>query len=539
MKNPTYLSLSRHNIYYFRWSIPCSLHPTHRTTDIKLSLLTREPQQALQIGRVLAYLAETAIRNPAIKAMKYHQIRDVLSEAFQEYRDKAIQRINDNGPLNALDVSAYSSSHTIAGHIAETGELFLEGQDMGMSALITAQSLPLKTTDAAFPMFQQEFMKAYRDYCRSVLDYNASLDSFDFSSAQHSAAKHHRTFKKISIREAIDEYVAFKIQTKGWREQSAIGFKAQLDILAEYVGVDGGIDISTEGAIAIQRMLFSIPRFSRSQKKLSALSLQELMVLKHNDPMTPNTVAKYFETYIAFYDWLLSRKYVSENPFKPLRTKVDNEDTKDAFTPTQIKAIVSYLTGQKPAPFPSIKEHHKWGGMIAIYSGARLNEVAQLEINDVFEEEGVWGFNLTDLGDDGEASKKRLKNTSSKRKVPIHTKLIQAGFLEFYQAQKQKGSTRLFPEFPYCPKNGWGRNLGRWYNEAFLPKVNLKTKRLTFHSFRHSMIEQLYQIDDCKELAIKAIVGHAKAGTTERIYARNAFTLAGLKQALDKVHADT
>jgi len=50
MMNPRYLTISHHNIYYFRFPIPNIFHPQNKNTDIKLSLNTRCPKEALTDG---------------------------------------------------------------------------------------------------------------------------------------------------------------------------------------------------------------------------------------------------------------------------------------------------------------------------------------------------------------------------------------------------------------------------------------------------------------------------------------------------------
>jgi integrase len=76
-----------------------------------------------------------------------------------------------------------------------------------------------------------------------------------------------------------------------------------------------------------------------------------------------------------------------------------------------------------------------------MFSGMRLNEVAQLEVQDIEMRDGVWCINVTPDGEDN----KRLKNASSKRRVPVHEQLEASGFLDFYEEQKAKGHSRLFP----------------------------------------------------------------------------------------------
>lgn len=51
MYNPTYLSVSRHGIYYFRMPVPKSKRSLIGKAEIKKSLRTRDPKEALKRAR--------------------------------------------------------------------------------------------------------------------------------------------------------------------------------------------------------------------------------------------------------------------------------------------------------------------------------------------------------------------------------------------------------------------------------------------------------------------------------------------------------
>ena len=125
--------------------------------------------------------------------------------------------------------------------------------------------------------------------------------------------------------------------------------------------------------------------------------------------------------------------------------------------------------------------------MLDLFTGARLNEVCQLEIADIQEKDGIWFLNITDEGDD----RKTVKAKSSHRKVPLHSRLLELGFLEFVESRKS--GKRLFPDYSYNSNGGFGRALGRWYNETFLTKLGIKKPSLVFHSHRHTMVTRLGQ----------------------------------------------
>ena len=106
----------------------------------------------------------------------------------------------------------------------------------------------------------------------------------------------------------------------------------------------------------------------------------------------------------------------------------------------------------------------------AVY-GARLNEIAQIHFADIREVDGLWCF---DLNDDDDT--KKLKTDASRRLVPMHSRLIELGMLDYVQTLRASGAQKLFPDFQFCPKNGWGRSLGRWFNDRFLVQIGLKGK---------------------------------------------------------------
>lgn len=85
---PTYLTLSRHGIYYLRWPLPKSLHRQGKAFDIKVSLRTRNQREALRLSRHLAYVAETLTLRAANFEMRYDEIRAVIKRHFKSLLDK-------------------------------------------------------------------------------------------------------------------------------------------------------------------------------------------------------------------------------------------------------------------------------------------------------------------------------------------------------------------------------------------------------------------------------------------------------------------
>ena len=173
------------------------------------------------------------------------------------------------------------------------------------------------------------------------------------------------------------------------------------------------------------------------------------------------------------------------------------------------------------------KDDHKWGGLLGLFTGARLNEIAQLEVGDVSQEDGIWFLDITD---DGE-NKKRVKANASRRRVPIHSELIRLGFPDWVATKAKQ--PRLFMSFSYDQKDGYGRNLGRWFNGPFLNGMGMKEPGLVFHCFRHTMMTRLAQAG-VQEPLYQDVVGHERQGVTQQSYNKEGHTLAHKKEAIEK-----
>ena len=139
-----------------------------------------------------------------------------------------------------------------------------------------------------------------------------------------------------------------------------------------------------------------------------------------------------------------------------------------------------------------------WLPLMALFSGARLSELANLELGDVREIEGIKVYQIT-----------KGKTVESQRTVPIHSQLLALGFWAYVQMLKNKNETHLLPFRPEaCREKAVGRMWGLWVDEC-----KVTNKRKTFHSFRSTAITDLHN-SAAGHAAIRTTVGHATQGTT-------------------------
>ncbi len=113
--------------------------------------------------------------------------------------------------------------------------------------------------------------------------------------------------------------------------------------------------------------------------------------------------------------------------------------------------------------------------LMALYSGARLGELAQLRGTDIRREDGVWCMSIDD-----QDPNQRIKTGSSRRLVPLHPGIEIVGILN----QAKRNPERLFPNLTFDPLQGFGKQASKDINRHIRKFV--KDQRKVFHSFRHT-----------------------------------------------------
>ena len=183
------------------------------------------------------------------------------------------------------------------------------------------------------------------------------------------------------------------------------------------------------------------------------------------------------------------------------------DEERSAFTAGDLKVIFSddytFLKHKRPDRF--------FIPLILLHTGARVGEVAQLGVNDVKKEDGVWCF---DVHPSDETS---VKTKSSIRLVPIHSYLIKEGFIKYFEEIRREGHTQLFPALKKSA-NGYGSAISKWFNKRLREK-GITDKKKVLHSTRHTFITKLKQLD-IQDHLISELVGHTVESITVGRYGK-------------------
>lgn len=533
MFNPTYLQLSRHGIFYFRWRIPTESKGL--TGSLRVSLKTREPRQALQLAMPLSYLARTVTVQGLRSSMDHKQLRIVLREHFDRFLTQKKVAIDADGPLSPSEQELLRKTAALAELQLRDGPIDADECEAETTAFSNLYGLGIELRTAKFEALKRSLLQAQRDFAHASLDYSAQSETFDYSErgVSHPIPKATKQ-TGLTLCALVAEYQKVVEREGRWAEKTGQERLEHLNLLYERIGKDiPALAVGREQANDIRDVLMSYPVNRHKSERTRGKPLEEVISDPSLKKLHNRTVNKYLNTYNGLFNWACRSGHCQSNPFEGLSLRADKaekEPPRLPFEPDQLSRIIRALLDNTA----NRQQHHKWGTLLAIYSGARLNEIAQLYLCDIRNIDDIWCIDINE----NKGTLKKLKNRASKRVVPIHPKLLDYGFLEYVDRTRNLGNTdRLFPQLSYSKSDGFGRNLGRWVNETFLPDLNLKTNQLTFHSFRHTVVGALFNAE-VAEPHVMAIVGHEPGTTTLKTYNRNGFAMHILLSAIQRIFDD-
>jgi len=238
-------------------------------------------------------------------------------------------------------------------------------------------------------------------------------------------------------------------------------------------------------------------------------NIDEIIKIGGANTFSDRAINNHMNKMIWLFDWMIKEKShnVDKNPFsggKIPRTKIDSSE-RDMFTLDEVEVIFSdpiFTAHQFDIP------SEYWLPLLGLYTGMRMGEIAQLELDDVFEQHGVLVLNITPEG----TEIKSIKTLSSKRFVPVHPHIRDIGFDKYLQSMRSTpNNTRLFPDVPY-KNDGYSylpsKNFGK-----LLKRCGFQTRSgKTFHSFRHTVATSLDHTGST-ETTIARLLGHVSANT--------------------------
>ena len=310
------------------------------------------------------------------------------------------------------------------------------------------------------------------------------------------------------ISSLFESYASEKLRDQSWRESTEVLARDQFKLLTDISGDLTVKEVSNATVNKVKTTLQKLPAHARKKPAYRHLTVHQLTQrnIPESDLMSVSTINMKLSLYAEVWNWAVRHGYAYDNPFNGVQLK-DPRKLKALrlpFSIDQLKQIFSSTRITQPT-YP----YRYWVPLLALYTGARINELCQLHRDDIDRVDGVLCLQIAPT-----RSGQSLKNHHSERLVPVHDDVLSAGFEDFVSNQ----TGMIFPELtPFRGKYSYSAS--KWFSRIKPKLLPDSDSRHCFHSFRHSFIDHLTNTQNLGSApAVKRLVGHVNNDITTGRY---------------------
>ena len=489
---PTFLYRNHCGTYCFQRRIPQAIRSRDfsRPLFFRTSLRTKNRKDALRLARKIVVIFDELAQiyfsdeQEFIKAMELN-VRSIQAESqwpdFDEYQENFLDHLDDDladYQLLFSKIARYNKARRFEAKFAHHPDV----------------------TNSSQPSIEEVVKAAAKEAIKEIHQTDVN------------------DYRSVPLSEAYDVFL--KEKSQNWKANGKLLTAFPDEVFPIFTFATENCktsEISVNHVAKYKEFILKLPANKNKKLKYRNLSLEQIYKIEvpQSDQIKGPTKKNYLDRLGIFLDWLSNNNYSKPNLSAPLqkviktnsvahkdRNKYSEEDLKRLFNSKQ------YINGTHDRPFKF------WIPLIGILTGARINEIAQLNVEDIYENKDAECWILDINTDDDDDSKKSLKRDSHKRQTPIHPALIELGLHEYAEKLKEYGFTRLFPELPFNELGNYGVTASKWFNNTYTNSRNCSTvtPNTSFHSLRHNFIDYVYSTLNIPESAFAHYVGQAAQG---------------------------
>lgn len=463
MRDQTNLT-KRGNVYYFRKKIPADLksHFPGASGEKRVSLKTSDKRVAAPLALAKAYEMEqdferirkglqprrTTPLSPEVVPLITQSVVASMLQADEEQRmeglsdDEFEEQLSEREALMREAKADYAKGRatSVAHQLADWVESF---------------QIDVEPESPAFKRLVREFLTAY-------------LRALE--------GQHRRDQGEIVETPEVPESAALL----GRQSEPGVALEVLTELWATERTPEKKTVTATEGAVREFKEVVGHTDTSRLTKG-DVVKFKDELLRRH--PGAPKSAWKKLMLVKTVVNLAESNDRIKENVFKSVKIEVPRNVAKSrvGFEASDLQAIfgTQLFRGKvlpKAGNAGGVAAY--WIPLIGLFTGMRLEEIAQLQAADVKQESGIWYFDVTNEGE------RRTKTIGSVRKVPVHPELLRFGLLEFVRGiNDQQG--RLFPLLKRDSQGILSSGYSKWFGRFLRSDAKVTDERKVFHSFRH------------------------------------------------------
>ena len=544
--------------YLLNIKIPRDLREYFGRNQFKISLKNGIHSQSLLFAKVLYLEVQSifsSIRMGTISKITVKQVKDILKDKIERTLNHTKHIVVDTNTFIESEVKdkieeINGDERILRTQLEQNYDGVLEHIEKEIARIIKSKDLTIDSKSLEFKELRKQFLELrlirskwkkelLEDSGKSVNDFrNEIYKKFNIEEEKITPVKENYAPEPTQpylvekedkpsqidvspkLSEMKEEFIGERLLS-GFSPKSTRELESTIDDLIEIIGDIPILKVTPNNARDFKKIISSLPKYRNQSPRYRGLTIKQILSLDGVEGQEPKNINKLIYRVRVFFKWLKNNysEYVPQNHFDGLSIQEKKFDKpRDIFTNKELHKIFDttpFLNNTIRNPHRRNKLASYFVPIIAIHTGMRLEEICQLRLEDVYKEGTVDIIRVT------LSKETKLKTVTSQRIVPIHENLKRVGFLEYCNYMKKQKKERVFWDLTKS-RDGYGRNIGRYFME-YLRKVGVyEFQSKVFHSLRHTFITNLLQ-NGVREEVVNGLCGHKQKTMSTTIYFKGGF----------------
>jgi integrase len=558
---------NEHGVFHVRRKVPKALEeatarvmdvPRERVSWLKKTLRTKDAKRArvlakpvmMEFDRILAQAEALLVEHPVRTSLTDTEIKQI-ADYFYAHELGVDEEMREGGVGSDPGFASIHRQLTEAGIEFKTAFAVAENNGSGLSDRMMQKigesaSIVLPAAKEALARGNVNFIRYELNALLQVFGINLDQECADYRKVALAVIKAFvRALEDVGARhrgQAIDSPKLIEPSSnvsvsscslrgayEGWdkMEQRPVSTRMEFSRgIDRFIELHGDLDVRQINKRHVREFREAaqlVPKLRAG--KLRKARLPELAEWSREHPYTPcigaATINKWLTCLQGVLNWARKNGVIPEevlwaDPVTGMRLKEPRSKRRPWETEELSLLFGSSVYRRGERPRGGKGEAAYWLPLLALFSGARLNELAPMCANDLKRDTASAVHFMTVVEDD-EAGRS-VKTENSLRAIPIHPELLRIGFSKFVDHRRKADGqrARLFPLIQQNSKGNHGAAFSQWFGRH-KRSLGIDNKASVFHSFRHGFKDVL-RAAGVNEDINDALTGHSGGNTVARGY---------------------